>query len=112
MALRVLSGILFPDSSFKRKGSATIAFANNTVTGSAQGKAPKEVGPTGRFKSKPTRIVALQRFRFDDSSSSSAAGTESWNLDHEVTRDHLEVTWNAETSAEIGEISYMVIGEV
>ena len=104
--------MLYPKSNHRRQGSATIRFSDNTVTGNAEGKAPKEAGPTGSFKSKPTRIVALQRFCFYDSNSSSDAGTESWNLDHNVTAEQLEVTWDAKTSAEIGEISYMVIGEV
>jgi hypothetical protein len=110
MALRVLSGFVNVKSTGPKNGRVRIGFdPHEKISGDANPVERKTIGPSGRFKSVPAKIIALRQV--------SLIGLDpipdyKLRLGDTITRDDLEITWSGKGPAFSEEISYMVIGEV
>jgi hypothetical protein len=131
MAIKIISGLLLPNSRERAAGSATIKFADGAIVagGSAKFTEVTVIG-SGEFTGTPCKQISLRHIVFTDSDRSGvipllfdASRHAFFNLDDDFITENgtitgLKVSWHAgpvpekaERRSEIMEVSVLIIGE-
>ncbi|QQO56589.1 MAG: DUF2793 domain-containing protein [Thiohalocapsa sp. PB-PSB1] len=112
MALRILTGLLFPT---ERSGTVTIYFNPHRIEGDASGGERTQIGASGDFAAPPGKVISIREFRVKVPDSERPWGRkEDWFRIHDfdLTTDYIIVGWECEEDTRIREIGYQIVGEV
>ena len=110
MAIRALSGVIFPGSATVGDNRVTINFTPHARTaGTANVGEMADTGPAANFTAVPCKSVSLRQIKIVNKH---FTDTADFIINDTVDTTSLTVRWIARDEAFIGEISYMVIGNV
>ena len=103
-ALKIISGVIVPNSSNRDRGEVELTFDPLSAQGDGTFVETSVSGAAGRFETPPGKVVSIRYFTEDH-------GDSSINLTDSVpTRDNMTIDWDA-SHAEVREISVLIVGE-
>ena len=114
MTLRVLTGVIIPDSNRRTSGTAVISFNPHTVAGDANGVELDAAGAGGNYSNRPGKVVSLREIKVRDKDTFTGGSHNDFIRVHDngLSTSQMEVEWSTTVGSEVRELSYMIVGDV